>query len=294
MVKPELAGETPALPGNAPRAGGGKTAVADRPLNGYGRCPKTARMTTPADPSETPSAVPAASGPPPVHPDHEVLRLIGRGGGGQVWLARTPWAPAAPWRLCRTPVSRGRGTSATGAVGGTLSEYQLCMQTVATGAIVFLRLLVSVRALLPSCNRETGSNFENAVKFAGRRSLQGLALQHDFDGAAVPGYSSQARPDRCCRCQWGRAFVVRNDRRRPRGGRHSGRRSFESGGVVMSAVSGNVHNRSVDGWQRPALPFGPQPSRVTPSLAGAIPGSLRRLASELRFCHFFPMHGFPF
>ena len=41
-------------------------------------------MTTPANPTEPPSA----AGPPPVVPDHELLRLIGSGSSGQVWLAR--------------------------------------------------------------------------------------------------------------------------------------------------------------------------------------------------------------
>jgi len=44
-------------------------------------------MTTPPDPSEPPSTVPAAGSPPAV-PDHELLRPIGSGSSGQVWLAR--------------------------------------------------------------------------------------------------------------------------------------------------------------------------------------------------------------
>jgi serine/threonine protein kinase len=44
-------------------------------------------MTTPPDPTQPPSAAPAA-GPPPIVPDHELIRLIGSGSSGQVWLAR--------------------------------------------------------------------------------------------------------------------------------------------------------------------------------------------------------------
>jgi len=45
-------------------------------------------MTTPLHPNEPPSAGPAAAGPPPAVPDHELLRLIGSGSSGQVWLAK--------------------------------------------------------------------------------------------------------------------------------------------------------------------------------------------------------------
>jgi serine/threonine protein kinase len=45
-------------------------------------------MIEPVNPSEQPSAVPPATTAPPVVPDHELIRLIGSGAGGQVWLAR--------------------------------------------------------------------------------------------------------------------------------------------------------------------------------------------------------------
>jgi len=45
-------------------------------------------MTMPSNPSEPPSARPAAAGPPPVVPDHKLIRLIGSGSGGHVWLAK--------------------------------------------------------------------------------------------------------------------------------------------------------------------------------------------------------------
>ena len=46
----------------------------------------------------------------------------------------------------------------------------------------------------------------------------------------------------------------------------------------MRAVSGNVHNHSVDGWQQPSFP---------PARAGRISWERRRLAGEFRFYHCF-------
>ncbi|MGB7749537.1 MAG: serine/threonine-protein kinase [Verrucomicrobiia bacterium] len=69
-------------------------------------------MTTPPDPTETPSAVPAASGPPPVVPDHELLRLIGRGSSGQVWLARNTLGTCRAVKIVPERQSR-QGTSAS-------------------------------------------------------------------------------------------------------------------------------------------------------------------------------------
>jgi serine/threonine protein kinase len=45
-------------------------------------------MTEPVNPIEQPRAVPPATAAPPVVPDHELIRLIGSGASGQVWLAR--------------------------------------------------------------------------------------------------------------------------------------------------------------------------------------------------------------
>ncbi|HXR04342.1 MAG TPA: hypothetical protein VN836_06500, partial [Verrucomicrobiae bacterium] len=45
-------------------------------------------MTEPANPErETPAAA-ASPAVPPVVPDHELIRLIGGGGSGEVWLGR--------------------------------------------------------------------------------------------------------------------------------------------------------------------------------------------------------------
>lgn len=45
-------------------------------------------MIDPLDPTGKPAAVPAGATPFPIIPDHELIRLIGSGSSGQVWLAR--------------------------------------------------------------------------------------------------------------------------------------------------------------------------------------------------------------
>jgi len=45
-------------------------------------------MPQPFEPGRQPSPDPDKSGPPPAIPDHEVIRIIGRGSSGQVWLAK--------------------------------------------------------------------------------------------------------------------------------------------------------------------------------------------------------------
>ncbi len=45
-------------------------------------------MTEPFNPAGQPPAAPSQADPPPVVPDHELIRLIGNGSSGQVWLAR--------------------------------------------------------------------------------------------------------------------------------------------------------------------------------------------------------------
>jgi serine/threonine protein kinase len=69
-------------------------------------------MTTPPDPTESPTVEPSAAGPPPVVPDHELLRLIGRGSGGQVWLARNTLGTCRAVKIMPERPSR-RGTSAS-------------------------------------------------------------------------------------------------------------------------------------------------------------------------------------
>src|SRR6185295_3171136 len=45
-------------------------------------------MPQPFEPGRQPSPDPDKSGLPPAIPDHEVIRIIGRGSSGQVWLAK--------------------------------------------------------------------------------------------------------------------------------------------------------------------------------------------------------------
>ena len=45
-------------------------------------------MTEPANPAREASAAAAPPAAPPVVPDHELIRVIGGGGSGEVWLAR--------------------------------------------------------------------------------------------------------------------------------------------------------------------------------------------------------------
>ena len=45
-------------------------------------------MTEPANPAREASAAAAPPVVPPVVPDHELIRVIGSGSSGEVWLAR--------------------------------------------------------------------------------------------------------------------------------------------------------------------------------------------------------------
>jgi serine/threonine protein kinase len=69
-------------------------------------------MTMPSNPSEPPSARPAAAGPPPVVPDHKLIRLIGSGSGGQVWLAKNALGTCRAVKIVPERQSR-RGVSAS-------------------------------------------------------------------------------------------------------------------------------------------------------------------------------------
>ena len=58
------------------------------PGNFYWREPKSFVMTEPVDPIESQPAAPLPPAAAPVVPDHELIRLIASGSGGEVWLAR--------------------------------------------------------------------------------------------------------------------------------------------------------------------------------------------------------------